>query len=139
MINDTTNFFGHVCNSQCQMRMADGPFKCRKLNNLKVSEDNTKHAFLSFKNDLPQNYYRLPKIELIDPVLEIKYGRKTAIKSKLLFLHPKHHIPPTNSSEDINMSPCEGQTFSISCSMQNMQILLHGGGVNKYVCKYKVR
>ena len=34
------------------------------------------------------------------------------------------------------MSPCEGRTFSICRSMQNIQILLHGGGVNIYVCKY---
>ena len=27
-------------------------------------------------------------------------------------------------------------TFSICRLMQNIQILLHGGGVNKYVCKY---
>ena len=137
MIKDAKNFLGHVCNSRCQMRMADGSFKCRKLNNLKVSEDNTKHTFMSFKNDLPQNCIdRLVKIGLIDPVLENEYGYKTAIKSKLSFLHPKRHIPPTNPSNDINMSPCEGRTFSICRSMQNIQILLHGGGVNKYVCKY---
>ena len=76
------------------------------------------------------------KIGLIDPVLENEYGYKTPIKSKLSFLHPKRHIPPTNPSDDINMSPCEGQTFSICRSMQNIQVLLHGGGVNKYVCKY---
>ena len=137
MINDAKNFLGHVCNSRCQMRMADGSFKCRKLNNLKVSEDNTKHTFMSFKNDLPQNCIdRLVKIGLIDPIIENQYGYKSAIKSKLSFLHPKRHIPPTNVSDDINMSPCEGRTFSICRSMQNIQILLHGGGVNKYVCKY---
>ena len=53
MINDAKSFLGHICNLQCQMRMADGSFKCRKLNNLKVSEDNTKHTYLSFKNYLP--------------------------------------------------------------------------------------
>ena len=76
------------------------------------------------------------KIGLIDPVLENEHGYKTAIKSKLSFLHPKCHIPPTNPSNDINMSPCEGQTFLICRYMQNIQILLHRGGVNKYVCKY---
>ena len=62
------------------MRMADGSFKCRKLNNLKVSEDNTKHTFLSFKNNLPQNCInRLVKIGLIDPVLEKKQQLKANI------------------------------------------------------------
>ena len=55
MINDAKSFLGHVCNSRCLMKMADGSFKCRKLNNLKVSKDNTKHTFMSFNNDLPQN------------------------------------------------------------------------------------
>ena len=76
------------------------------------------------------------KIGLIVPVLENEYGYKTGIKIKLSFLHPKRHILPTNPADDINMSPCEGQIFSICGSMQNIQILLHGGGVNKYVCKY---
>ena len=34
MINDAKSFLRHVCNLQCQMRMADGSFKYRKLNNL---------------------------------------------------------------------------------------------------------
>ena len=42
MIMDAKKFLGHVCNSRCQMRMADGSTKCRKINYLKVSEDNTK-------------------------------------------------------------------------------------------------
>ena len=137
MINDAKNFLGHVCNSRCQMRMADGSFKCRKVNNLKISKDNTKHTFLAFNNDLPQNCInRLVKIGMIEPIVENEYGYRSAIKSKLSFLHPKRHIPPTNPSDDINMSPCEGHTFSICRSMQNIQVLTHGGGVNKYVCKY---
>ena len=65
-----------------------------------------KNTFLSFNNDLPQTCIkRLLKIGLIDPIHENKYGYKTEIKSKLSFLHPKRHIPPTNPSDDINMSP----------------------------------
>ena len=51
-------------------------------------------------------------------------------------MHPRRHIPPTNPSDDINMSPCEGYTFANCLSMQNIQVLTQGGGVNKYICKY---
>ena len=34
------------------------------------------------------------------------------------------------------MSPCEGYTFANCLSMQNIQVLTQGGGVNKYICKY---
>ena len=61
---------------------------------------------------------------------------KKKYKSKLAFLHPQRHIPPTNPSDDINMSPVEGYTFAICRSMQNLQQLILTGGVNKYVCKY---
>lgn len=50
--------------------------------------------------------------------------------------HPKRHIPPTNPSDDLNMSPVEGKTFAVTRAMQNAQLLTDCGGVNKYVCKY---
>ena len=119
------------------MKMADGSFKCRKLNNLKMSKDNTKLPFMSFNNDLPQNCIdRLVKIGVVEPVVQNEFGYRKEIKSKLSFLHPKRHIPPTNSSDDINMSPCEGYTFANCLSMHNIQVLTQGGGVNKDICKY---
>ena len=117
--------------------MADGSFKCWKLNNLKVSKDNTKHTFMLFNNDLPQNCIdRLVNIGVVEPVVQNEHGYRKEIKSKLSFLHPKRHIPPTNPSDVINMWPCEGYTFANCLSMQNIQVLTHGGGVNKYICKY---
>ena len=52
------------------------------------------------------------------------------------YFHPKRHIPPTNSTDDINMSPVETKLFSTCRSMQNIQSLTCTNGVNKYVCKY---
>ena len=34
------------------------------------------------------------------------------------------------------MSPVKGSTFSVLCSMQNIQKVTDCGGVNKYVCKF---
>ena len=50
--NNATTFLGHICNDTCKVRNADGTFPCRKIDNLKVSEDNTRYIF----KPLP-NYY----------------------------------------------------------------------------------
>ena len=73
---------------------------------------------------------------MIDPLQINEHGFEKKWKSKLSFLHPRRHIPPTNPNNDINMSPVEGYTFSNCRSMQNIQCLTQTGGVNKYVCKY---
>ena len=79
---------------------------------------------------------RLIKIGMVEEIEVNDNGLQRPYKSKLSFLHPQRHIPPTNPNNDINMSPCEGLTFSICRSMQNIQILTQTGGVNKYICKY---
>ena len=73
---------------------------------------------------------------MVQPIQMNKHGYVKKWKSKLAFLHPQRHIPPTNPNYDINMSPVEGYTFANCRSMQNIQILTQCGGVNKYVCKY---
>jgi len=40
------------------------------------------------------------------------------------------------TTDDYNISPAEGKTFSVLRSMQNIQYLYCTNGVNKYVCKY---
>lgn len=137
MTNDAFMFLGHKCDSRCLTRTDNGNFRCRKLNYLDISEDNTKHTFLPLPNTLPKDCLdRLIKIGMIDAIEINEEGFQRAYKSKLAFLHPQRHIPPTNPSDDINMSPCEGYTFSNCRSMQNIQILSQSGGVNKYICKY---
>ena len=87
MINDAKRSLGHVCNSRCLMNMANGSFKCRKLNNLKVIKNNTKHTFMSFNNDLSQNCNnRLIKIGVFEPIVQNEHGYRKEIKSKLSFL-----------------------------------------------------
>ena len=73
---------------------------------------------------------------MVAPIEVNEHGYVKKWKSKLAFLHPQQHIPPTNPNYDINMSPVEGYTFANCRSMQNIQILTQCGGVNKYVCKY---
>lgn len=129
---------GHICDSRCLARIEDGKVRCRKINYLKASRDNTKHTFMKLPDDLPKDcLLRLEQIGMIETFTgTVDSGCRHTFKSKLSFLHPSRHLPPTNPSDDINMSPVEGYTFSICQSMQNIQVLTQTGGVNKYVCKY---
>ena len=87
------------------------------------------------------NDYSLPCIKLLDRIglletLKIdKDGNVLEFKSKLDFFHPKRHIPPTNPTGGMNISPVEGY-IAVCRSMQNCQRLTGTGGCAKYVCKY---
>ena len=114
MQNDASTFLGHICNSRCVRRTAEGKFQCRKLNNLKESKDNTKHTFKDLPNNFPQECIDiLIKCGLATQEFEHENGYQPKFKSTLDFFHPQRHIPPTNPSDDINMSPVEGYTFSV--------------------------
>ena len=115
----------------------DGTFRCRKLDYLFCSSDNTRHTFLDLSKDIPDDCLRrLVQIGAVEVPDVNDHGFRSKFKSKISFLHPRRHIPPTNPSDDINMSPVEGYTFANCRSMQNIQLLTQTGGVNKYVCKY---
>lgn len=140
MIKDAISFLPHKCTSGCQAKVVvDGKIehRCRKLNNLKVSEDNTKHTFRKLPNEISDECKeRLVKIGLAEDIEEEENGYRKDFKSHLPLFHPKRHIPPTNPNGDLNISPVEGYTFANCLSMQNIQVLTQSGGVNKYVCKY---
>ena len=137
VVKDASDFLGHNCNSRCLVKTTEGKFCCRKLNYLEVSKDNTKHTYKEFNNDIPKDCLdKLVQIGMIESFPPNEHGYVKKWKSKLAFLHPQRHIPPTNPNNDINMSPVEGYTFANCRSMQNIQLLTQSGGVNKYVCKY---
>ena len=99
-----------------------------------MSKDNTKHTYKEFNNDIPKDCLdKLVQIGMIESFPPNEHGYVKKWKSKLAFLHPQRHIPPTNPNNDINMSPVEGYTFANCRSMQNIQLLTQSGGVNKYV------
>ena len=41
----------HICNERCKIAVGDNMYRCRKLNNLKITTDNTKHVFKPLPND----------------------------------------------------------------------------------------
>ena len=90
---------------------------------------------------MPNNYsvqclQILEKIGLTEKLTIDSDNNVKEFKSTLPFFHPKRHIPPTNPTDDINISPVNGYLFSVCKSMQNLQRLLGAGGCSKYVCKY---
>ena len=55
MVKDTNDFLGHNYNSRCLVKTTEGKFRCRKLNYLEVSKDNTKHTYKEFNNAIPKD------------------------------------------------------------------------------------
>ena len=72
LICDAITFLPHKCTSGCQAKIIiDGEvkYKCRKLDNLKVSKDNTKHTFQSLPNEIPDEcIQRLIQIGIVEPI-----------------------------------------------------------------------
>ena len=131
----------HKCDERCKRRVNDGDdpssFRCRKLNNLRVSPDNTTNSYISIETKRSQDCIdRLIQIGLAEPQTKNEFGVYTKFRCYHKYFHPKRHIPPTNPNDDLNISPVEGYTFSICRSMQNVQNLTHTNGLNRYVCKY---
>ncbi len=138
MVYENANkFLPHICNDACLVKKPDGTFCCRKIDNLKASPDNTKHMFLPLPND-----YSVPCLKILEDIgltkkLNIdREGNFLDFKSMLPYFHPHCHAPPTNPTNDKNISPVEGYIFLVTKSMQNVQRLNGSGGCSKYVCKY---
>ena len=141
---DATNFLRHKCSMRCLKRIAyngdENDFVCRKPNYSKISDDCTKHTFKKLNNEY--SYDVLNRLKEIGIVQELNYdpnGTITSYKCDHPFFNPKRHIPRTNRSLDLNMSPVESKTFCAMRSMQNIQLISGTNGMNKYVCKYIVK
>ena len=104
------------------MAIGNGVYRCRKLNNTKISVDTTKRVFMPLPNDYSMEYLDcLVKIGLSNPLMIEKEGYVKPFKSYNNLFHSVRHIPPTNPTNDINMSPIEGYTFDIYRSIHNIQ------------------
>ena len=91
---------------------------CRKINNLKEIPNNTKHKYPPLHND-----YYVPCIQIIEAIrltksIEIDNdGNVIKFESTIPFSHPKRHYPPTNLTNDMNISPVEGSFVAVTHSM----------------------
>ena len=101
------------------------------------TEDNAKNTLKKLPNDLPQHCInQLVKIGICDPLESYNYGCEDPFKCSHPYFHQLRAISSTVPSDDLNISPVGGYTFSICRSTQNVQLLSCCNGVMVYVCKY---
>ena len=82
MVEDAGKILGRRCSPRCLAMVSPGVFRCRKLNNVKVSTDNKKHAFKPLPNDYSLECLELlEKIGLIEPIQVSEVGYEDPFKS----------------------------------------------------------
>ena len=103
MFKDAETFLPHRCNDACLVKKPDGTLRCRKIDNVTASSDNTKHQFMPLPNDYSVPCLRfLEKIGLTDELDIDNDGNVINFKSSLPFFHPVRHVPPTNPTILVN-------------------------------------
>ena len=70
-------------------------------------------------------------MELLQQLHTTKYMKP--FKNRILYFHPKKHIPAVKWTRDLNISTVEARTF---CYCQNKQNITNTGDCNKYTIKY---
>jgi len=132
ILHEGKMFLRHRCNDRCLVMNLDGSLRCRKMNNLHISKDNTRDTFI----ELPNKYTDA----CIDRLVKCGLATRTfnGFKSDFSFFHPTRHVPATVATDDHNISPVDSRCFICCRSMQNVQYLNYkgGGGCCKYCCKY---
>ena len=138
--NLAKSILAHHCTPKCQVRVGENKYVCRKPNFLLMNPkpDNTREVYQDLPNDMSlESLRQLEKVGIIEP---LEYDKEMdfmkPFKSRLSYFHPKRHIPPVNWTNDLNISPVEGYTFSYCQSMQNIALIYLSGGCNKYTVKY---
>ena len=118
---DGTRMLRHKCNEQCKMAIRNGVYRCLKINKVKISTDSTKHALILLPNDYSIEYLEhLVKSRLVTSSDKKEEYVKT-YKSCNIFFHPVCHTPPTNPTNNMNMSPIEGYICSVYMIMRNIK------------------
>ena len=106
----------HRCSPRCQVMVGPNKFVCRKPNNLSLNPppSKTREKFIELPNDYSiDSLRRLEQVGIIEPlVYDENFDILQKFKSRLPFFHPKRHIPPVNFTNDLNISPVKGYTFS---------------------------
>ena len=127
----------HHCNVTFLVNNPDGKFICQKLDNAIVSNNNTNHKFMPIQNDYSVTCLKIRQHIGLTKKLHIDAdGNVLEFKISIPLFHPYRHVPPTNPTNDINISPDEGYNFDVFKSMQNVQVITLTYGCSKYECKY---
>ena len=132
--NNASSFLPHRCNDSCLVKKANRELRCRKIDNVRASSDKTSHQYMNLPNDY--SIQCLKTLELSDELEVDSDGNVKNFESWVSYFHPLRHVPPTNPTNDMNISPVDGYTFAVCKSMQNVQQLTGTGGCSKYICNY---
>jgi hypothetical protein len=82
---NATKFLPHICNDACLVKKSDGTFRCRKIDSLKASPDNTTHMFLP----LPNDYY----VACLKSLEEIGLTKRLVIDDNKSVIHFESTLP----------------------------------------------
>ena len=88
-------------------------YLCDKKN-VRVRNDNTKHQFMPLLNDYLDTCIKiLQSIGLTEKLHIDADGNVLEFKSSIAFSHSYQHVPPTKTTNDINISPVRGYIFAV--------------------------
>ena len=106
VIGNAEKFLPHRCNDTCLVRRADGTLQCRKIDNVNATPDNRSHQYVSIPNNYSVECLKvLDKVGLLEELDIDDDGNVKHFKSSKPFFHPVRHVPPTNPTNDLNISP----------------------------------
>ena len=130
-------FLPLLCNDACLVKNTDGKFRCQKLYNFRVINNNKKHQFMPLTNDYSVSCLKILQCIGLNKKLHI-YSDGNVLEFKICvpLFHPYRHVPPTNTTNCINIYPVEGYTFSVLKSIHNVQVLTAASGCSKYISNY---
>ena len=99
--------------------------------NIKMSLYNTKHCYIKISDEhTPECIEIFIQIRMIEPIHIVEGITTGDIKSDYVFIFPKMHIPPTNLTQNRNISPVERYKFAQLRLMQNFRTLMYSPGAN---------
>ena len=100
----------------------------RKPRKSVLTTDNTKHVFKKLPNDYSLECVKqLIKIGFSLQICIHANGYQEHLQYKLQLFNEKRHIPTTNPTNDIKISPVEGRNLSVLRLMQNIHKLIDCG------------
>ena len=84
------------------------------MDNINTSKNSTAHQFPKLSNDYSVLCSKvLKRIYLVESLDIDTYGNMLSFQSSLPYFHPFWHAPPTNLTNDIDISPVEGYVCSV--------------------------
>ena len=90
-------FLPRHCNDACLVKNTDGKFRCQKLYNFRVINNNKKHQFMPLPNDYSDTCIKILQYVGLTRKLHIDAdGNVLSFKESNPSFHIYWHVPPKN-------------------------------------------